>query len=75
MGKGGQGFDGLGGDDLFAMMGMKKFSIMDADDKRKKEAEAAKQGVVVACKCDVEAATSSMVRLTVSLIPTPVPVE
>ena len=32
--------DGLGlGDDLFAIMGMKKFSIMDAEDKAKAEAK------------------------------------
>lgn len=60
---------------MFAMMGMKKFSIMDAEDKAKRQAEATKENVVVGCQCDVETATSSMVRLTLSLRPRPVPVE
>ena len=61
--------DGLGlGDDLFAIMGMKKFSIMDAEDKAKAEAKARREAPA-AVDLSCEAASPTHVRVKLDIRP------
>jgi hypothetical protein len=65
-GKGSVDMAALGGDDLFAMMGMKRFSIMEKEDKVKAEEQARRAApAAVAVVCQAASATCVRVKLDI----------